>query len=86
MYLMGYTQYLIFSLIVLVLVLPRTRHLLMQPGALRNAVIWLGLLTGLVWGYNVFHREDQSLTPSPASQETTPTTEPAAPDGPVRNL
>ena len=86
MYLMGYTQYLIFSLIVLVLVLPRTRSLLMQPGALRNAVIWLALLTGLVWGYTVFHKEGQSLTPAPAIQETAPAQEPATSDGPVSNL
>jgi predicted aspartyl protease len=76
----------IYLLLVLALMFPTLIYLFRQNNAMRNILIWLALITGLVVGYNYYHTGHLPGQAVPQT-ETAPADSQAPSDsGPVREL
>lgn len=76
----------VYTLAVLLILLPMLFVVVRRPGALRHFAIWVVILVALMWGYHLFG-EPQGMEPprdTPPAAAPSPVEEPA--ESPVRNL
>lgn len=82
---------LVYSVAVLMLLLPAAFYVFTRPSALRNVALWVALFAALVWGYHYMveipqmQAGEHSALPNDTPQGTSPST-PRENDSPVRNL
>ncbi len=76
----------VYTLAVLLLLLPVVLVLIRRPGVLNHAALWVVIFAALMWGYHFFAESPpaslQGVSPAPADPVPAPTPS----DSPVRNL